>query len=105
MKERQLKDVISLKALNIIDKRDKDIMLTAMRKLIEDLDKIDLIFAGISLNPSELLRIRQFINNNKLRARKVIWGLTVSKIKDTNEKEYLEDIEFKNSIMLKEFSE
>lgn len=86
-KAKTLSDVISPRSLNIIDIRDKEMMVYAMKKLIEDLDAVDLMFASMNTTPEQTLRLRQFVNNNKLRGRKVIWGLTVSRIKDMDEKE------------------
>ena len=81
-KIRILQDVITPQSLNIIDVEGKEIMVYAMKKMIEDLNNIDLLFASLDMPPEKVQRLRQFINNNKLRAQKVIWGLTVSRIKD-----------------------
>lgn len=87
-KEQILSDVISPQFLNIIDIRDKEIMVNAMKKMVEDLNTIDLIFSSVELKPEQMLRLRQFINNNKIRARKVIWGLTISRIKDAADESF-----------------
>jgi hypothetical protein len=83
----------------MIDARDKEIMVASMKRLIEDMNKVELILADIQLKPDQLHRIYQFMNNNKLRARKVIWGLTVSRIRDAKDTDYLSDLEQKDKVM------
>ena len=103
--EHDLTDVITKKEISQIDKRDKEIMVKSMKKLVEDLDMIDLIFSSMDLKPEQTLRMKQFITNNKARARKVIWGLTLSMIKDSDEVDNIsvpEEIEQHNQIMEQE---
>ena len=107
MKE-ELNDVITPQELSQIDKRDKEIMVKSMKKLVEDLDMIELLFASVTLKPDQTHWTKQFVSNTRSRARKVIWGLTLSMIKDTEEVDNVsvpEEIEQHNQIMEQEEDE
>lgn len=87
-KHKTLNDVIPSQSLNIIDIRDKEIMVNAMMKMVEDLNNIELLLSSLELKPDQVIRVRQFVTNNKIRARKVIWGLTISRIKDVADQSF-----------------
>lgn len=91
----ELKDVISNKSLIIIDRRDKEIMVAAMHKMVNDLDKLQKMFSEIDLTPDQLNRLYQFISANKMRGKKVIWGLTISRIRDSKNQKMYESLELK----------
>lgn len=64
--------------LNILNKKDKETMLYYVRKIVEDLNKFELVISSMDLNPQQNFQFHQLINNNRTRARKVIWGLSGS---------------------------
>lgn len=70
------KEVKKEEKVNILKKKDKDIMLFNMRKIVEDYNKIEVVISTMELTPQQNFQFHQLINNNRVRARKVIWGLS-----------------------------
>lgn len=78
----KVEDLIKPSSINILRKKDKDIMLFNLRKIMEDLNTMELILADVKMSPEHLLRSTQFIANSRKRIRKIIWELTGSSIKE-----------------------
>lgn len=81
----KLGDLIKPQALNILRIKDKETALYALRKMVEDFNKMDMVLASMDLTPEQNFRFHQLLNNNKARARKIIWILTGSHLKDLDE--------------------
>jgi len=64
--------------VNVLKRKDKDIMLFNMRKIVEDFNKLELVVASLDITAQQNFQFHQLINNNRTRARKVIWGLSGS---------------------------
>jgi hypothetical protein len=79
-----LKNIINPSKLNILNKKDKDIILFNLRKISEDINKMELFFSTIDLKPADVLRSKQFIINNKNRVKKCIWTISGSEIEDSD---------------------
>lgn len=66
--------------LNVLTRKDRDIMLFQLRKISEDISTIDLIVTNAiiekRLKADEALRLTQFVANNKRRITNVIWNIT-----------------------------
>jgi predicted GTPase len=81
----KLGDFVKPQSLNILRIEDKETALYALRKMVEDYNKMDMVLASMDLTPEQNFRFHQFISNNRARARKIIWIITGSHLKDLDE--------------------
>jgi late competence protein required for DNA uptake (superfamily II DNA/RNA helicase) len=63
-------------SFSVIGRKERETMLFALRKFSEDLNTIELLFGEVTLTPSQNLRFRQYIQNNKQRVQRMIWMIT-----------------------------
>lgn len=68
------------KTINIINKEKEYKMLATLRKIVEDLNKLDMLLASMELTPQQNFELHQLVNNNRIRCRKVIWEITQYRI-------------------------
>lgn len=61
-----------------LPKKERDIMLFNIRKIVSDLDTLLLYIDSYSkqFTASDNNRIRQYIKNNQTRAKSILWQLT-----------------------------
>lgn len=69
---------------NNMNKKDKETILYYLRKIVEDYNKLDLLISEIEMTPQQTFQFHQLVNNNRTRARKVIWGVSGSSLDDTD---------------------
>lgn len=76
-------------SLKILRRKEMDIILFNLRKIGEDLNKMELFFcdADMKLTPDKAVRWNQFIRNNKNRLRESIWSLSWNESKEEFDKE------------------
>ena len=72
-----------------LPKKERDIILFNVRKIVSDLDTLSLYLDSYSTNftASDDNRIKQYINNNKTRAKNILWQLTSMSFKRGNKNE------------------
>jgi hypothetical protein len=82
-------------SLTFISRKEKEKMLYLLRKINEDYNKLELIFISEipKLSSDIEVRIKQLIDNNKIRVRNLLWSLTGTPIKNE-----VDDEEFKEII-------
>jgi predicted aconitase len=71
---------------NKLKKREFDITLYSLRKILEDLNSMELVFVDISprLSLTEYNRLKQYIDNNKKRAQRILWTITGQQLSESD---------------------
>ena len=69
--------------MNLLRKKDKDVILFNLRKIGEDINKMELFFSdNVEKDIDKVVRWEQFIKNNKNRIRKLIWTVSGSSLRE-----------------------
>ena len=93
----ETEDLIDDKKTTYLPKKERDIILFNLRKIVSDLDNMKLYITQYTSNytQSDYNRILQYVSNNQTRAKNILWQLTGMSFKkrDKNENKNNKDLQ------------